>query len=79
MLQTRLLCQAISSKSLRELIGDIANQLEQLVDSPERFRYRDRITQVAESDLYRARKRTWLGLLACQSPHMRSALKKRLD
>jgi hypothetical protein len=34
---------------------------------------------LAESDLYRARKRTRLALLAGQSPHVRSALKKRLD
>jgi hypothetical protein len=39
MLQTGLFRQAISGKSLREFIGDIANQQEQLVDTLDRFRY----------------------------------------
>ena len=81
MFQTGLLGQSISSNSLCQFDGDTlsANQQEQLVDALHRFRYRYRIVQVAESDLYRTGKCTWLGLLAGQSPHVCAAPKKRPD
>ena len=87
MLQASLFRQAIRGKSLGQFIGDIAVQQKQLVHALHRFRYRDRIGQVTESDLHRVRKRTGLGLLAGQrthlgthfGPHTRSTLQKRLD
>ncbi len=81
MFQAGLFCQAISKKGLRQLDGDIlfADQQEQLVDPLDRFLNRDRITEVADNDLYRVRKRTRLGLLAGQSLHFRSALTRCLN
>jgi hypothetical protein len=43
MLQISLLRQTISGKCLRGLIGDAANQQEQLVHTLDHFRYRDRM------------------------------------
>src|SRR5262249_33462516 len=72
---------AISNKRLRQLDGHIlpADEQEQFVDTLHRFRYRDRIIQVAECDLYCVRKRTRLAPLAGQSAYVRATLSKRLD
>jgi hypothetical protein len=51
------------------------HQQEQFIDTFYRFRRRGRIVQVAESDLYYARKRIRFPLLAGQGPYACSALK----